>query len=48
MDRKTLGSSVAAADVYVDKTGTRNAFVVALRNYLVALGHSAVKEANVK
>ena len=39
-------SSVAAAEVFVDKSGIRDAFLKALRNYLVALGHSAVKEAN--
>lgn len=41
-------SSVAAAEEYVDKTGIRDAFTVALRKYLVALGHSAVKEVTAK
>lgn len=41
-------SSVAAAEAFVDKTGIRDAFIVALRKYLVALGHSAVKEGTAK
>ena len=41
-------SSVAAAEEFIDKTGIRDAFVVALRKYLVALGHSAVKEGTAK
>ncbi len=38
-------SSVAAAEEFIDKTGIRDAFVAALRKYLVALGHSAVRDA---
>jgi hypothetical protein len=34
---------VAAADGFVDKSGIKDAFLKALRSYLVALGHSAVK-----
>jgi len=41
-------SSVAAAESTVDQTGIREAFVGALRKYLVALGHSAVKENNAR
>ena len=35
---------VAAADGFVDKSGIKDAFLKALRSYLVALGHSAVKK----